>query len=58
MFYKELYDGEWLHIAKYLKSLERQESWTNQEFKNICQKLTVIFFKKVFYGSIQRKEMV
>jgi hypothetical protein len=38
MFYEELYDGEWLHIGKYLKILERQESWTNQESKNICWK--------------------
>jgi hypothetical protein len=26
LFYEELYDGEWLHIVKYLKNLERQES--------------------------------
>ncbi|KAL3682736.1 hypothetical protein R1sor_000758 [Riccia sorocarpa] len=37
-FKKELYDGEWLDLGKYLGSLEMQEGWSNAEFSRISKR--------------------
>lgn len=37
-FLEELYEGEWLYIERYLGTLERQEGWTDHEFKRTRRK--------------------
>jgi hypothetical protein len=56
MFYEELYDGEWLYTGKYLKSLEKQESWTYQGFKNICWKAYGYFLQEGFLWKHPKKK--
>jgi hypothetical protein len=34
-FLEVSYEGEWLHVGRYLSTLQRQEGWTNEEFKRI-----------------------
>jgi hypothetical protein len=34
-FLEESYKGKWLHIGRYLNTLQHQEGWTNEEFKRI-----------------------
>lgn len=45
LFSEEFYDGEWLDIGRYLSTLKKQESWTDQEFKRIRRKAYGYFIR-------------
>ena len=42
VFSEDDYDGEWLHIGRYLSTLSRLEGWSNQEFKCFQKKAWVL----------------
>ena len=48
IFLEEMYDGEWLYIGRYLSTLERQEGWTDHEFKRIRRKAYGYFLREGF----------
>jgi len=37
-FSEESYEGEWLHIGRYLSTLQCQEGWSDEDFKRIRRK--------------------
>jgi hypothetical protein len=37
-FLEESYEREWLHIGRHLRTLQRKEGWTNEEFKRFWKK--------------------
>jgi len=54
-FSEEFYEGEWIHVGRYLSTFERQDGWSDHEFKRIEGRLMVIFFETGFYGNTQNK---
>ena len=48
LFSEELYEGEWLHIGRYLSTLERHKDWTDYEFKGIRRKAYGYFLRDGF----------
>ncbi|KAL3680995.1 hypothetical protein R1sor_023951 [Riccia sorocarpa] len=37
-FREDLYEGEWLSIGRYLKTLSKQEGWTDEEYRKVRKK--------------------
>lgn len=47
-FAEDLYEGEWLNIGRYLSSLKKQETWSDQEFRRIRRKAYGYFLRDGF----------